>query len=76
MEIGTAKAELEMARKELRWTRETLVGAEIQRDATNAGVDGIATDLERIKAELNSERTTRQVLGDNARHPTKDYRAT
>lgn len=60
MELGTAKAELEMAGKELRWTRETLVGAEIQRDAINAGIGGIATDLERIKAERNSERTTRQ----------------
>lgn len=45
VEPGTTKPELESARKELKWTRETLEGAKIQRDATNAGMDWIATTL-------------------------------
>lgn len=62
MELGTTNSELGRAEKEREWTRETLEGAEIQRDASEAGIDGIATNLERIKAELNSERTTRQAF--------------
>lgn len=46
----------------MKWTGERLEGAEIHLDGTKAGIDRIATDLERMKMELNSKQTARTVF--------------